>query len=123
VARIRLRGPLLAAAVCAGLLGVGAPATATTGAPGTYAVVTVRMGDGTLRLSRRSTHGVNVVAFIVRNDGRRRHQFQVGRTRSGVLRPGQVQDVQIQFDVFGRYRYRISVNGGARTRGVFTVAR
>jgi hypothetical protein len=123
VARIGRRGLLLAAVACAGLPGAAAPASATTGAPGTYAVVTVRMGDGTLRLSRRRTQGVNVVAFVVRNDGRRRHQFQVGRTRSAVLRPGQVQDVQIQFDVFGRYAYRISVNGSRRTHGVFTVAR
>jgi hypothetical protein len=109
--------------LCAGAVGAGGSASATTGAPGTYAVVAVRMGDGTLRLSRRISHGVNIVAFIVRNDGRRNHQFQVGKTRSGVLRPGQVQDVQIQFDVYGRYRYRITVNGSPKTRGVFTIAR
>lgn len=112
----------LGAAVAGGAV-AAADRPATTGLPGTYAVVNVRVGDAQVTLSRTSSHGVNVVAFVIRNTGRKAHQFKIGDTKSAVLRPGQLQDLPINFDDFGKYRYSVTLNGTKSTHGVFSVNR
>lgn len=113
----------LVAAVAGGTGASAANRPATTGLPGTYVVVNVKIADAKITLNRKSSHGVNVVAFVIKNTGRKAHQFKIGDTKSQVLRPGQMQDLPINFDDFGKYRYSVSLNGTKSTHGVFSVNR
>lgn len=110
-------------AAAAGGAAVAADAPATTGLPGTYAVVNVTVRDASVRLSKKSSHGVNVVAFVVRNAGKKPHVFAIGDMKSQVLKHGQTQDMPVNFDDFGKYKYRITLNGTKKMHGVFTVGR
>lgn len=115
-----------AVALCAAV-GVGgsaaATAPATTGLPGTYAVVKVTISDSAVKLNRKSSRGVNVVAFVIRNTGKKSHAFRIGDTKSQVLKHGQTQDLPVNFDDFGKYTYRVTLHATKKMHGVFTVGR
>jgi plastocyanin len=124
-----VRKPALAVATAA-LLGAAAATgagaaerPATTGLPGTYAVVQVTVTDSGVTLSRKASHGVNVVAFVIHNRGSKTHDFRIGDAKSQVLRHGQTQDLPVNFEDFGVYRYRVTVHGTTKMHGSFRVLR
>jgi hypothetical protein len=93
---------------------------ATTGLPGTYAVVHVTIRDTRVTLNHKVSHGVNVVAFVIRNAGKKPHVFKIGDMKSEVLRHGKTQEVPVNFEDFGRYKYRVTLNGTKSMHGVFS---
>lgn len=113
------------ALVAAAGVGVSSAANrpATTGLPGTYVIVKVSVSDSALKLNRKASHGVNVVAFEIRNNGKKPHVFTIGDTKSQVLKHGQMQDLPVSFDDFGKYKYRVTLNGTKKMHGVFAVNR
>jgi hypothetical protein len=112
----------LGAAVAGGSVSA-ADRPATTGLPGTYAVVHVTVHDKRVTLSKKLSHGVNVVAFVVHNAGKKPHVFTIGDVKTEVLKHGKTQDVPVNFEDFGRYKYKITLNGTKSMHGVFSVLR
>jgi len=113
----------LVAAAGVGVSSAAANRPATTGLPGTYAVVNVTISDTALKLNRKSSRGVNVVAFKIKNTGKKSHAFRIGDTKSQVLKRGQTQDLPVNFNDFGKYTYRVTLHATKTMHGVFTVGR
>jgi uncharacterized cupredoxin-like copper-binding protein len=112
-----LLGAILA--VAAGLF-LGGPATATTG-PDPYVVVNVTITDSTIKLSAKKVKNVAFVAFRLKNAGKLTHDFEVGFTKSHVLKPGQRQHFVVSFGQEGKYPYKVNVHGKPSMRGYLLV--
>jgi len=117
----------VAAVALVAAAGVGASSAAsrpaTTGAPGTFAIVKVTVSDTMLKLNRKSSRGVSVVSFKIKNIGKKPHVFLIGTSKSQVLKRGQTQDMPVNFADFGKYKYRVTLNGTKTMRGLFSVSR
>ena len=96
---------------------------ATTGIPGTFATINVRITDKGLALNRHSSSGVQVIGFRIRNVGTKKHNFIVGDYATNAIAPGQFDDFAVSFDDFGKYAYRCSLNCPRSARGFITVKR
>ena len=96
---------------------------ATTGIPGTFATINVRITDKGLTLNRHSSSGVQVIGFRIRNDGTKKHNFIVGDYATNAIAPGQFDDFAVVFDDFGKYSYRCSLNCPKTAHGVINVKR
>lgn len=114
--------PALVAVAAVALLGTSA-ALATTGIPGTFVIINVRLGDHTLYVSRHSSSGVQVIGFRIRNVGKKPHNFVIGDRATNPIKPGQFDDFAVQFDDFGKYTYRCTLNCSKKLRGVINVKR
>ncbi len=124
----RRRRVLLAAAVAllvtASLAGTAlALRPTTTGIPGTFATINVKLGDKTLILSKHSSSGVQVIGFRVRNVGTVKHNFIIGTHATNAIAPGQFDDFAVAFDDFGKYTYRCTLNCPSTSHGVIDVER
>ena len=76
---------------------------ATTGIPGTFATINVRISDKGLILNRHASSGVQVIGFRIRNVGKKKHNFIVGDYATNAIAPGQFDDFAVSFDDFGKY--------------------
>jgi plastocyanin len=96
---------------------------ATTGVPGTFATINVKIYDSKLVLSKHSSSGVQVIGFRIHNLGKKKHNFVVGMQSTRPIAPGQYDDFAVQFDVFGKYHYKCTLNCLKSMRGVIDVKR
>ncbi len=96
---------------------------ATTGIPGTFATINVRISDKGLILNRHASSGVQVIGFRIRNVGKKKHNFIVGDYATNAIAPGQFDDFAVSFDDFGKYEYRCSLNCPRSAHGFITVKR
>ena len=112
---IALAAAVVAAAVVAGAALALRPAT--TGIPGTFVTINVRLTDKGVTLSRHSSSGVQVIGFRIRNVGKKAHNFIIGDRSTNAIKPGQFDDFAVQFDVFKTYTYRCTLNCPKTARG------
>jgi hypothetical protein len=112
----------LSATVAGTALAMGFHGT-TTGTPGTFVTVNVRLGDKTLVLSRHASSGVQVIGFRIRNVGTKKHNFIIGDHATNAIAPGQFDDFAVEFDDFGTYLYRCTLNCAHSERGYLQVKR
>lgn len=96
---------------------------ATTGIPGTFAVINVKLTDKGPILNKHSSTGVQVIGFRLRNTGTKSHNFVVGDFKTNALKPGQFYDFGVQFDVFRKYTYRCTLNCPKSAHGTINVKR
>jgi plastocyanin len=96
---------------------------ATTGVPGTFATINVRITDTGLTLNRHSSTGVQVIGFRIHNVGKKKHNFIVGDFATKAIAPGQFDDFAVSFGDFGKYLYRCTLNCPHSARGIITVNR
>jgi hypothetical protein len=95
---------------------------ATTGIPGTFVTINVRLTDKGVTVSRHSSSGVQVIGFRIRNYGKKAHNFIIGDRATNAIKPGQFDDFAVQFDVFKTYTYRCTLNCPKSARGTIKVA-
>jgi hypothetical protein len=112
---------IAAAAAFSGSAGAHHPQT--TGVPGTFATINVKIGDKVLLLSKHGSSGVQVIGFRIRNIGKKTHNFIVGTYATNPIRPGQFDDFAVSFPNFGKYSYRCTLNCLHSQRGFITVKR
>jgi hypothetical protein len=96
---------------------------ATTGVPGTFATINVRITDSGLTLNRHSSSGVQVIGFRIHNVGKKKHNFRVGDYATNAIAPGQFDDFAVSFNDFGKYLYRCTLNCPRSARGYINVQR
>ena len=96
---------------------------ATTGVPGTFVTINVRLTDKGVTLSRHSSSGVQVIGFRIRNVGKKAHNFIIGDHATNAIKPGQFDDFAVQFDVFQTYTYKCTLNCPKSARGTIKVER
>lgn len=96
---------------------------ATTGIPGTYQVINVKLTDKGPLLDKHSSTGVQVIGFRIRNTGTKSHNFIIGAYATNAIKPGQFDDFGVQFDVFKKYAYRCTLNCPKSAHGTITVKR
>lgn len=96
---------------------------ATTGLPGTYAIINVKLGDKVLKVSRHRSKGVQVIGFRIRNIGKKQHNFIIGDWKTNPIAPGQFDDFAVNFDDYGKYLYRCTLNCPKTARGYINVQR
>jgi hypothetical protein len=96
---------------------------ATTGIPGTFATINVKLGDKTLILSKHSSSGVQVIGFRIRNVGTVKHNFIIGTHATNAIAPGQFDDFAVAFSDFGKYTYRCTLNCPHTAHGTIDVER
>lgn len=96
---------------------------ATTGVPGSYVTINVKLGDRILTLSRHSSSGVQVIGFRIRNIGKKTHNFIIGDHATNPIKPGQFDDFAVSFDNYGKYLYRCTLNCAHKLRGYIYVLR
>ena len=96
---------------------------ATTGIPGTFATINVKLGDTSLILSKTSSSGVQVIGFRIRNIGKKKHNFIIGDHATNAIAPGQFDDFAVAFSDFGKYTYKCTLNCASSLRGIITVKR
>jgi hypothetical protein len=101
----------------------GAVRPETTGVPGTFVTINVRLGDNSLILSRHSSSGVQVIGFRIRNVGKKVHNFIIGDHATNRIKPGQFDDFAVSFNDFGKYLYRCTINCAHKLRGYINVQR
>jgi hypothetical protein len=113
------------AAIAAAVLSAVALADrpATTGVPGTFATINVRITDRGLTLNRHSSSGVQVIGFRIHNVGKKKHNFRVGDYATNAIAPGQFDDFAVSFNDFGKYLYRCTLNCPRSARGYINVQR
>jgi hypothetical protein len=116
---IALAAAVVAAAVVAGTALALRPAT--TGVPGTFVTINVRLTDKGVTVSRHSSTGVQVIGFRIRNVGKKPHNFIIGDRSTNAIKPGQFDDFAVQFDVFKTYVYRCTLNCPRSARGTIKV--
>lgn len=112
---LRSRKGLIAAVAVVVVAAVSAGAAfgfrpATTGIPGTYQTINVKLTDKALILNKHSSTGVQVIGFRIRNTGTKAHNFVVGTYSTNAIAPGQFDDFAVQFDVFRKYVARCTLN-------------
>jgi len=112
---------LAAAAFVAGSAGASHPQT--TGVPGTFATINVRITDTQLILDKHGSTGVQVIGFHIRNVGKKAHNFIIGDYATNAIRPGQFDDFAVRFADFGRYLYRCTLKCLHSQRGYINVKR
>lgn len=112
---------LAAAALFAGASSAVASKPATTGTPGTYAVVVVKLGDKGLTVSRHQSVGVQVLGFRIRNVGKLTHNFIIGSHATNPIKPGQFDDFAVNFQDYGKYLYRCTLHCPKTARGYINV--
>ena len=95
----------------------------TTGVPGTFVTVNVKLGDKVLYVSRHSSSGVQVIGFRIRNIGKKPHNFVIGDHATNAIKPGQFDDFAVQFDDFRTYTYRCTLNCPKSAHGTIKVQR
>lgn len=118
--------PIAALAAAAAFAGAGSAVTsrpATTGVPGTFVTINVKLGDKTLLLSRHASSGVQVIGFRIRNVGKKTHNFIIGDHATNPIKPGQFDDFAVSFNDFGKYHYRCTINCTKTQSGYVTVKR
>jgi hypothetical protein len=96
---------------------------ATTGIPGTYQTINVKLTDKAVILNRHSSTGVQVIGFRIRNVGKKKHNFIIGDYRTNAIAPGQFDDFAVQFNVFRKYAYRCTLNCPKSAHGTINVKR
>jgi hypothetical protein len=112
---------VVVAAVSAGAAFAFRPST--TGIPGTYQTINVKITDKGLTLSKHSSTGVQVIGFRIRNKGTKPHNFVIGTYSTNAIAPGQFDDFAVQFDVFRKYTYRCTLNCPKSAKGIVNVQR
>jgi plastocyanin len=115
----------IAAVAAAVVVSVAAAAQrpATTGIPGTFITINVRLGDKTLYVSRHSSSGVQVIGFRIRNVGKLKHNFIIGDHATNAIAPGQFDDFAVEFSDFGPYVYKCTLHCAPSLRGIINVKR
>jgi plastocyanin len=122
--RIALVVAVAAVLVTATLAGsAGAVRPETTGVPGSYVTINVKLGDKILTVSRHSSSGVQVIGFRIRNIGKKAHNFIIGDHATNRIAPGQFDDFAVSFNDFGKYLYRCTLNCAHSLRGYINVQR
>lgn len=101
----------------------GAVRPETTGVPGSYVTVNVKLGDKVLLVSRHSSTGVQVIGFRIRNIGTKTHNFIIGDHATNPIKPGQFDDFAVSFGDYGKYLYRCTINCAHKLRGYINVKR
>jgi hypothetical protein len=112
---------VVVAAVSAGAAFALRPST--TGIPGTYQTINVKITDKNLVLNKHSSIGVQVIGFRIRNTGTKPHNFVIGDYSTNAIKPGQFDDFAVQFDVFRKYTYRCTLNCLKSAHGIVNVQR
>jgi len=114
---------LAAAAVAAAAVAGAALALrpTTTGVPGTFVTINVKLSEKGVTLSRHSSSGVQVIGFRIRNVGTKPHNFIIGDRATNAIKPGQFDDFAVQFDVFKTYTYRCTLNCPKSAHGTIKV--
>jgi hypothetical protein len=95
---------------------------ATTGVPGTFVTINVKLSEKGVTVSRHSSSGVQVIGFRIRNVGKKAHNFVIGDRATNAIKPGQFDDFAVQFDVFKTYVYKCTLNCPKSARGTIKVA-
>lgn len=111
------------AAAAAGSAASAATTGASTTGPDPYVIISTTLTDSKLSLSKNVTHGVHYVAFLVKNQGKKPHEFMVGKIHTKVLKPGQTQHLVSYFPDYGTFSYACTVNCTAAMRGKIRVGR
>jgi hypothetical protein len=112
---------VIAAAVLSAVALADRPAT--TGIPGTFATINVRITDKALILNRHGSSGVQVIGFRIHNVGTKKHNFIIGDHATNAIAPGQFDDFAVSFADFGKYQYRCTLNCPRSAHGIITVKR
>jgi hypothetical protein len=95
----------------------------TTGIPGTFQVINVKLTDKGPILNKHSSTGVQVIGFRLRNTGTKSHNFVIGDYKTNAIKPGQFYDFGVQFDVFRKYTYRCTLHCPKSAHGTINVKR
>jgi mono/diheme cytochrome c family protein len=109
--RLGISSLVLAAALALLAAAIGFAATSSGGAATKTVKVTTR--DGGIALSTK-TASVGKVKFVVRNAGRRKHNFVIAGRKTRVLGHGKAATLVVAFKHAGRYAYRSTVGADAR---------
>jgi mono/diheme cytochrome c family protein len=109
------RRGILALALAAGLamLAVAIGGAGTSSRAAAAKTVTVKTRDGGISLSAKTAR-VGKVKFVVRNLGKKRHNFSIAGRKTPVLKPGKKATLVVSFRRAGRYVYRSTVGADAR---------
>ena len=94
----------------------------TTG-PDPYVIIATTLTDSKVSLSKNVTHGVHYVAFLVKNTGKKPHNFVIGTIHTRLLKPGQTQHVVSFFPDYGTFGYACTANCSAAMRGKIKISR
>jgi opacity protein-like surface antigen len=115
---------LLVAVLAVALLaasGASAPAKVRTTAPGYNFYIGVYIKDTRTETRVSLTRSVGRrgwrAHFIVHNQGKARHRFEVGGLKTRWIQPGRKTRLGAQLDVRGQYAYKVD----DKLRGYFTV--
>jgi plastocyanin len=84
-------------------------------------MVSVRISDSRITLSKYRVHDVTYVDFYLHNTGKLAHNFAIGTQESQTLAPGERLHFFVGFPVYGYYHYRSTVHPKPAMRGRFKV--
>ncbi len=119
------RRHLAFALAAAAMLAVGAGALVSSARSTTglelQRPIAVTVTDGAIRLDRRSVQRGDVGVFLVRNAGRRPHNFIIGIHHTRVLPPGGRATLVVDFGVRETIPYRTAVYSTPGMTGRFRV--
>jgi mono/diheme cytochrome c family protein len=90
------------------------------GAGAKLKTVNVKARDGGFSLSAKSSP-VGKVRFVVKNVGKKNHNFRIAGKKTPVLKPGKTARLTVMFKKAGRYAYVSTVAGDVRRglKGMF----
>lgn len=119
--RTSCRRTLALAVVIVGvLMAPAAGALATTG-PDPYTVVHVTLRDGRIVLNKHVARNVSFVDFLVRNLGKRSHNFRIGGLSTEPLTHGKQTHLYVGFPVAGKYHYASTLHATQKMAGWFHI--
>jgi plastocyanin len=95
----------------------------TTGIPGTFAIINVKLSEKGVTVSRHSSSSVQVIGFRIRNLGKKSHNFIIGTHATNAIKPGQFDDFAVAFNDFGSYSYKCTLNCPKSAHGTILVKR
>jgi len=111
---------LVLAVVAAAATAFVASASATT-APTLIMKVQVKFSDNSLTLTHVSAKRGWAADFIVRNTGKKPHQFYIGGLETKPIKPGGRAVLKVNFELRGVVSYKDALNEKIKG-GVFTVS-
>jgi len=94
-------------------------ASATT-APTLIMKVKVNVTDAAITLSHKSARRGWAADFVVRNTGKKAHQFEIGGLQTPVIKPGAQKILKVNFELRGEVTYKDPLNAKAPA-GTFKV--
>lgn len=97
------------------------PVASATTAPTLTVKIRVVMTDLGVTLSQVKSYRGWYANFIVVNQGKKAHRFEIGGMTTPVLKPGKRHVIKVELALRGSVTYSDLVNAGTRSKGTFTV--